>query len=96
MYFCCKWCRSNTDGYDTHYDVRVDVNDDDDVDDDVKHDDDNVYFVDSGNPYLRGDDKSHSSPLGRTLCKTIHSSILLFIFNVKQNFPYLLPLGRTL
>ena len=37
----------------------------------VNVDDDNGknYFVDSGKPYLRGEDRSHSSPLGKILCK---------------------------
>ena len=30
-----------------------------------------THFVDSGKPYLRGAERSHSSPLGRTLCREV-------------------------
>ena len=43
----------------------------DDYDGDNVNDDDGDYFVDSGKPYFRGEERSQSSPLGRILGKEI-------------------------
>ena len=40
-----------------------------DYDGDDGNDDDGDYFVDSGKPYFRGEERSQSSPLGRILGK---------------------------